>query len=538
MSAPRLRRRLAGAAAVTVVLAGCAPSIHYPARPGPGTLAPESPLRSGTLAESDAWLRHWLMEGREDSAAHMLARPRRGGPRDALLRDLQLAIVHHQAGRWRESDAALDAAEREAENRFTRSVSRAAASLVANDATIEYVPPPAEMAMVPYYRMLNRLAVGDGSGARVEARKATGYLERIRDAVGSGEPCIGEGVVQYVAGLVFAAGGEHNDALVAFRQAERAYDACGVDAAAAPPELGLHLHRAALRTGARDLADEAAERYGLAPEAGADDEGQVLVLVEHGWVAHRAHRDIHVPILADELRALREDDGSAVELAARVTARLFGNLAEQAYWGDTWDAQPINQLAVALDGGYVLKMAWPVYRLEACAAPAVRVGAGGDAWVEAPVAGDLSAAVVRRWEAQRNAAFARMVARSLGRFVLTDQAERAAEKENEVLGYLVGRLANAAGNALERADTRSWSLLPDRISVARLALPPGEHRVSVQVLGEGGAGVATLDLGTVTVAAGETVILNGRVWGGEMGDLAHRLGAGGPALSSSAGPAN
>jgi uncharacterized protein len=536
MSPSRFRRRLAGAAAVAVVLAGCAPSIHYPSRPGPGTLSPESPLRSGTLAESDAWLRHWLMEGREDSAAHMLTRPRRGGPRDALLRDLQLAIVHHQAGRWRESDAALDAAETEAENRFTRSVSRAAASLVANDAAIEYVPPPAEMAMVPYYRMLNRLAVGDGSGARVEARKATAYLERIRDAVGSGEPCIGEGVVQYVAGLVFAAGGEHNDALVSFRQAERAYDACGMDAGAAPPELGLHLYRAALRTGAGDLADAAVERYGLSPEADARG-GEVLVLVEHGWVAHRAHRDVHVPILGDELRELRED-GGAVDLAARVTARLFGNLAEQAYWGDTWDAQPVNQLAVALDGGYVLKMAWPVYRLEACAAPAVRVTAGGESWVEGPIAGDLSAAVVRRWEAQRTAAFARMVARSLGRFVLTDQAERAAEKENEVLGYLVGRVANAAGNAMERADTRSWSLLPDRISVARLALDPGEHRVSVEVLGEGGAGVATLDLGTVTVAAGETVILNGRVWGGEMGDLARRLPGGGPALTSSAVPAN
>jgi hypothetical protein len=379
--------------------------------------------------------------------------------------------------------------------------------------------------MVPYYRMLNRLAVGDRNGSLVEARKAGAYLARIRDAAGDREPCIGEGIVHYLAGLVYTAGGTHADALVSFRQAERAYDACGArDAGDAPPELGLHLYRAAVRAGVGDVAEAAAERYGLAPAMEGEAAGEVVVLVEHGWVAHRAHRDIHVPVHADELKALDEDDLDEAALAARIVARLFENLGEQAYWGDTWDGQPVNQLAVALQGGYVMKLAWPVYRLEACAAPSVRVMAEGGPYADAPVAGDLSAAVVRRWEAQRAAALTRMVARGLARFVLTRQAEKTAEKENEALGFVVGRLANAAGNALERADTRSWSLLPDRIAVARLTLPAGEHRVSVEVLGADGAGVATLDLGTVTVADGETVLLNGRVWGGEMGDLGQRLG--------------
>jgi uncharacterized protein len=434
-------------------------------------------------------------------------------------------VVHHQAGRWRESDAALAAAEVEAERRFTRSLGRAAASLVANDAAIEYVPPPAEMAMVPYYRMLNRLAVGDGDGAAVEARKAGAYLARIRDAAGDREPCIGEGMVQYLAGLVFTARGAHGDALVSLRQAERAYDACGRDAGAPPPELGLHLHRAALRAGVGDVADAAAERYGLEEEAEAAGDGEVMVLVEHGWVAHRAHRDIHVPVYAEELKALKEDDLDAAELAARVVARLLENLGEQAYWGDTWDGQPFNQLAVALQGGHVLKLAWPVYRLEACAAPSVRVTVDGAHHAEAPVAGDLSAAVVRRWESQRPAALARAVARGMTRFAFTRQAEASAEKEGgEVLGFVVGRVANAAGNALERADTRSWSLLPDRISIARLSLPPGEHRIAIEVGDADGRGATTLDLGPVTVAAGGTAIVNGRVWGGEMGDLGVRLG--------------
>ncbi|HEU0016324.1 MAG TPA: hypothetical protein VFQ45_21775, partial [Longimicrobium sp.] len=110
---------------------------------------------------------------------------------------------------------------------------------------------------------------------------------------------------------------------------------------------------------------------------------------------------------------------------------------------------------------------------------------------------------------------------------------KAKKEGGEAAGFLAGLVANVGGNALERADTRSWSLLPDRVSVARLSLPPGEHRVSIEVTGEDGT-VATLDLGTVAVAAGETVVRSRRVWGVEMGDLAARRPADHAPLASAA----
>ncbi|CAA9359749.1 MAG: hypothetical protein AVDCRST_MAG68-4314 [uncultured Gemmatimonadetes bacterium] len=509
--------RILGAAALALALAGCAGGARYPARPAPEALPAHSPLLSETLGLTDAWLRHYLMAGRADSALHLLDE-RRVAPRDELLRQLQRGVVLHHARRWDESNAAFQWAEEEAERRYTRSVTGAAGMVLMNDAVAAYTPPPAEMAMIPYYRMLNYMALGGGDGTLVEARKANAYLERVRR--GSGEPCVGEAFVQYLTGLVYAGAGERRDALVSYRQAERGYDACALDAAAPPAALGVDLYRAARAAGVREVADSAAARYrvaGPALERGGDAE--LVVLVEEGWVAHRAAADIHVPIPPEEVEGLQSGDAARVtESTARVAAHLLSNLAEKGRWGSTLDERFL--LAHALDGAHILKMAWAVPRLEACAPSSVRLLLGGDTLGLAGSAADLSSAVARRWDAQRPAMVARMVTRGVAKYLAAREAERKGNKESEALGWLAARAVNLAGNALERADTRSWSLLPDRISVARLTLPPGEHDVRIQVLAADGGVLETVELGKVSLEAGATRIVHRRVWGGEGGRLA------------------
>ncbi|HEU0013770.1 MAG TPA: hypothetical protein VFQ45_08805, partial [Longimicrobium sp.] len=405
--------RALAVAALAAAAGACAGAGRYPAIPAPETLPEGSPLLSETLHPGDAWLRHYLMAGDADAALALLEG--RGGPRDELLRRLQQGVVLHQAGRWAESNAALEWAEREAEQRVTTSVSRLGGMLVLNDASARYVPPPAEMAMLPYYRMLNYLALGDADAAAVEARKAGAYFGALRDR-GAGEPCVGEGLVQYLSGHAFARAGEANDALVSLRQAERAYQAC--EGAAPPPELGADLYRWAMRAGVGEVAQQAAERYRVPPAAADGDAGELVVLVEHGWVAHRAHADIHVPVFPHELDSLNSGSGGAVtSTVVGVVAHTAANLIEQAEWGDAWEERPEVQIADALDGAYIMKLAWPVYRLESLSAPEVRVVVDGEPY-DAPLAGDLSAAVLRRWEAQRAGMLARLVARGVVKYLV------------------------------------------------------------------------------------------------------------------------
>ena len=464
--------------------------------------------------EADPRLREYLVAGHADSAAGLLERLAKRAPGDSLLRDLQRAVVLHQAGRFAESNAALERAEAEIDQRYTRSLSRAAGSLVLNDAVLAYLPPAPERAMIPYYRMLNHWALGDTDGATVEARKAAALLAD-KDA-----PCASAGLLAYLAGLVFAAGGERNDALVSLRQAERAYSDCeGAGQVEFPPRLGMDLFRAARELGLRDVADAAATRYDLRDVPDPAGAGELIVLVEHGFVAHRVHRNIHVPILPDELRALSTEDADQVAAAVgQVGARLASNLIEQAEWGSAWDELPANQWADALDGAHIFKLAWPAFRLEARRAAAVQVLVD-DTVVAAPPAYDVSAGVVRAWEEQRPAVLARAVARGLVRFKLAREAESKAEKQaGDEMGWMVGRLVNAAGNAVERADTRAWTLLPDQISVARVSLPAGDHRVRLRSLGPAGEVIGETDLGTTNVRPGRRTFLSRRVWGPEPGD--------------------
>jgi hypothetical protein len=530
MSTSGRAARGALAAALLLALTACAGRGAYPARPAPESLPGNSPLLSRSLGETDAWLRHYLMAGRADSALAMLHERSGVAPRDELLRHLQLGVVLHHAGRWEESNAAFQWAEEEAEHRYTRSLSRQAGMVLVNDAVAAYTPPPAEMAMIPYYRMLNYLALGRGEGTLVEARKANAYLERIRQ--GSKEPCVGEGFVQYLTGLVYDGAGERRDALVSYRQAERGYDACSRDAAAPPATLGVELYRAARAAGVREVADAAAARYRVPGPAlnGGTDDAELVVLVEEGWVAHRGAADIHVPIPPDEVEALQSGDAARItESSARVAAHLLSNLAEKSRWGATWDERFL--LADALDGAHILKLAWAVPQLEACAPSALRLVLDGDTAGVPVAASDLSSAVTRRWDAQRPAMVARMVTRGVAKYLAAREAEKKGNKESEALGWLAARAVNLAGNAMERADTRSWSLLPDRISVARLTLPPGEHDVKIQVLAADGSVAQTLDLGRVSLAAGGTRIVHRRVWGAESGDP-QRLAHAGPVATA------
>ena len=71
-----------------------------------------------------------------------------------------------------------------------------------------------------------------------------------------------------------------------------------------------------------------------------------------------------------------------------------------------------------------------------------------------------------------------ILARAIARAVIKTKAGKEIDKRNDALGLVVN-LANAI---TDRADTRSWSTLPNRICLARLPLAAGRHQVEVELL--------------------------------------------------------
>ena len=89
------------------------------------------------------------------------------------------------------------------------------------------------------------------------------------------------------------------------------------------------------------------------------------------------------------------------------------------------------------------------------------------------------------------------------------EGARAAGRQSEGAGALVGFLAAAvtegALTAADKPDTRSWTMLPAQVYIARAAVTPGKHAVVVDVGGPGGRENRRYD---VDVSSGGFVVLD------------------------------
>jgi len=79
------------------------------------------------------------------------------------------------------------------------------------------------------------------------------------------------------------------------------------------------------------------------------------------------------------------------------------------------------------------------------------------------------------------AAITRMIARA----VASEGARVAGNQVSPAVGLLAALATGASLVALDRPDTRSWSMLADHVLVSRQVVEPGEHLVRTLVTGNG-----------------------------------------------------
>jgi len=477
------------------------------------------------LRTSDDRLRRMLESGRAEAALEQLVPEGKADPGDALLRALYEGIVAHYAGEYEASSAAFEVAVELAEDRYTTSLSRSALSLVTSDRTLPFEPSPSERLLIPYYSALNYLNRGDTEGAAVEARRLGALLERYRTDERADRRL--HGLLRAFAGAVFEAAGEYNDADVAYRNAL----ALGVDSVLAP---------------ARDVWS--------AP----DSMGDVVVLIERGFVAHRVEQGLAVLLLPEEIELF--DEGDAEEraaLAAHIAARVVAHAAESlTYTGSRpatlFVAPPEGytpprprrvvecERAAASDTArsssgssgsrtsegtaqsgdkadkctkrrernpYLLRIAWPAYRRPAESAAPLAVTLPDGRVEPVRAFADLSDAVIRDFQAQRAAIVARTIARGITKLLVSRAVESELAEKDETAGRIAGLLGNVSTALLEQADTRSWHLLPGSIGMTRLRLPAGTHALSVP-----DADGSSLDIGQVEVRPGRVTFVSARTF--------------------------
>jgi hypothetical protein len=459
------------------------------------------------LARSEDRLRRMLVSGQADDA---FARVTTGetAPADDVLRVLYEGVIAYHAGEYERSARLLDVAGELADDRITKSLSRSALSLISNDLVLPYEPGPTERVMIPWYGALARLRLGDVDGAAVEARRLSFLLQYFdgRDQLDNEL----NATLRYFAASVFALAGEHADADVAYRNAV----ALG---STLPPPL-----------------------------VSSADSGTVVVVLERGFVAHRAEQSLMVMLLPEEIDALSGGGDHRFTSASDVAARVLSHAAHAMTYapGDRIgalfvpapehtprkrlrkktvcterDVAPADSTKPAEkvkecreveeevdDLPYLLKVAWPVYRADYRPRGTPRLLCEHDTISFAGDA-DLSRAVVRDFERERTLLIARTIARGAAKAAISRGAERKLEEKSDVAGKIAGLLGNVGNVLLERADTRSWHLLPAGITLAHVRLPAGEHDIEIDLPDTDSHHAAT-----VTVRAGAITILPVRAW--------------------------
>jgi len=362
---------------------------------------------------------------------------------DDLLRELGVGVSSYYAAQFARSAAVLDSAALLADDRITNSVSGNALSLITNDLARPYQPRRTERLFIPYYGMLAYARLEQWEDAAVEARRLSALLAQYAADRTDAERAT-HATLHYLAGAVFERAGERGEAQIAYRLA---------------------------RTLLPQQVDSARGN-------GAKGEGDVLVVVERGFVAHRATASINV-FLGDSDRDSLMSEG----------------VPRHPHRGHDRDGDDDD------DSGYWLSVAFPSVRRAERAAGEPMLLVDGVNVVNARVASLLDDATVADAGRERTALLARAVARAAAKYVVTKAVK---DKKGEV----AGSIANIGASLLERADIRSWHLLPQEITLLRAHTPAGQRQLQLAI----GSEASRIEIGPVNVRAGMVTIAAVRLW--------------------------
>ncbi len=305
-----------------------------------------------------------------------------------------------------------------------------------------YKAPAYEKLLINTINLMNYLALGDLTGARVEARRLAVMQKYLRDHE---EETALLGLGSYLAGFAFEKSQKAAEALLYYDDALR------------------HAQYPSLRDPLRVLTQGQAKTPGIAaligdagplPPVSETGEAELLVAVGFGRVPQKVPERIPIGLA---LTLLAHDISPADH--ARANALAAKGLV-------TW----INYPALARGkGGYSI----PTFALDG----------RGQAMEEAL---DVEAEVREAWKKNEGTVILAAVTRTIARVVAGEVAQGATEALSESgspLGLLVGLATTATLSAADTPDTRAWTTLPARIALARLRVPAGTHAVTLGARG-------------------------------------------------------
>ena len=335
-----------------------------------------------------------------------------------VLPSLDKGMLRRMTGDYKGSNRAFEAAKQEIDRLYGISVTENLASVTVNETMRSYVGDRYEQLLLHAYMAMNYIEMGDFDAARVEMLQADVKMKEWGDKP-EDDPFL-----RYLEGIIYEALGEYDQALVSYRQAYTIYNGdTGRPYPPVPESLKKDLLRMLVKMGLRDEYRRYAKTFGMQnfkPDAMANN-GDLVVILNNGLAPIRSETAVYLysPEVQQNLR-----------------------VAFPTYAGK---APPLRQPVIDVAGRQFSMET--VENVDALARYSLEQAMPG------------------------------IMARAMARAVVKYNTQKAAHDQ----GSLAGLLMTVTNIATERADTRSWSTLPQAIQLQRISLPAGEHKVRIEM---------------------------------------------------------
>jgi hypothetical protein len=358
-----------------------------------------------------------------------------------------------------------------------------------SDSATKYKTTPTEKLSLNAINLINYLAQGDLDGATIEAKRFTVMRNYLLDY----DPDNAHGAFgSYLAGFVNERQGNWDEALRYYDEALQqrelpglapAIQRCAVEGSYRTERLDRYLGGAPLPAPTTsdaapsgdvqsdDVPQGSSEPTPApipVPAAAPAGAAEVFVIIKTGRVPFKVPRRIPIGAAIGLAGAYVTGDTTLLEHSAMKVVVFpdlepAGNLFEDAAW--SIDGQPIQLDLVS----------------------------------------DLGAEITHEFEQLKPKIIGSAITRMIVRAAAAEGARAAGNQANGAVG-LIGALAlEATLVAVDKPDTRSWTLLPDRVFIGRAMVPAGEHGVDIVVFGNGGEERRSMQ---VNVGEGGYVVLD------------------------------
>ncbi len=382
--------------------------------------------------------------------------------KETIVALLERAMVLHGKGDWKLSARDLVTADKQL---VLLDVARDAGQVgkwIFSDSSGKYHAPPSEKLALNAFNMLNYLLADDLSGARVEAKRFTVTREYLGQLDTAAHGAFGS----YVAGFVFERLGETDTALRYYDEAlqEQAFPSLRAPVARLAARSSYRTPRIRALLGEAEATASRATNTLLATQAPAPEAapaapaapppaGELLVVMNVGRVPYKVPK--RMPI------------GLAVGLGATY---ITGNTAILERSALKFVIYPELVPSRALFNTGTLIVDGQEHPLE--------------------LATNLDAEIVREYAALKPKIIGAAITRLIVRAAVAEGARAAGNQAKDGAGAIVGLIAALAAEgamvAADKPDTRSWTLLPAFVFVARVPVAPGPHSVTITAMGSGG----------------------------------------------------